>query len=115
MPRTEEKVAIQDDAASSGADILRLENMGDAPDDDEFWTTLRSNLACANADMYLLNVAAAAERLEKTLRKLGVSTMCHAVLGDGDMAAKLQTYFTSDVHAGFISVSSYASVRFLRY
>ena len=110
MSRTEEKMAIQDDAASSGADILRLENMGDAPDDDEVWTTLRSNLARANADMYLLNVAAAAERLEKALHTLGVSTTCHAILIDGDRAARLQTYFTGTEHDEVISVSACASV-----
>ena len=110
MPRTKEKMAIQDDAASSGAEFITLENIGDASGDDEFWTTLRSNLACANADKYILNVAAAAERLEKALRKLGVLTTCEAVLIDGDRAVRLQTYFTGTGHDVVISVSACASV-----
>ena len=112
MPRTDEAMETQEAVALPGAEVMRLEKISHAASHDKFWETLRSSLA---HDEYLVNIAIAAERLEMALRKLGVSTMCHAVLGDGDMAAKLQTYFTSDVHAGFISVSSYASVRFLRY
>ncbi|RPD66591.1 hypothetical protein L227DRAFT_649286 [Lentinus tigrinus ALCF2SS1-6] len=68
--------------------------------DDDFWIKLR---AAVVEDEYLEKVVLAAERLEKALAKLGVSTECKALLIDGDTAAELKTYFSSSKHAGAIS------------
>ncbi|RPD69015.1 hypothetical protein L226DRAFT_563602 [Lentinus tigrinus ALCF2SS1-7] len=47
-------------------------------------------------------VVIAAERLEKALAKIGVSTEYRALLIDGDTAADLETYFSSSEGAGVI-------------
>ena len=107
MPMTDEDMVTQRDAALPGADVMRSEKIGHALGDDEFWTTLRSTLA---HDDNLVKVADAAERLETAPRTLVVSTTCQAILINGDMDARLQTYFTSAAHVGIISVSSGASV-----
>ena len=105
MPRTAENMDTEEDVALPGVGIMRLEKMHDAPSDDsdDFWTTLRSNLA---HDEYLVQVANAAERLENALKKLRLATTCRALISDGDTAARLKTYFTESEHAGVFSVSS---------
>ncbi|RPD65743.1 hypothetical protein L227DRAFT_540670 [Lentinus tigrinus ALCF2SS1-6] len=97
--------AIADDSEmiTQGIANMQLERGGHgalASSEDHFWMKLRGAVA---QDEYLEQVVIAAERLEKALAKLGVSTECKALLIDGDMAAELKTYFSSSEHAGAIS------------
>ena len=77
----------------------RVKHIADS--DVNFWTSL---LDAVGDDTYL-DLVKAAERLEKALEKLGVSTTCMAVLIDADMAASLSDYFSQEAHHGVISVS----------
>ncbi|KAI0754525.1 hypothetical protein C8Q80DRAFT_373079 [Daedaleopsis nitida] len=68
-------------------------------DGDGFW----KDLIVATTEESLKAVVRAAERLEKALAQVGLSTECLAVLIDSDMAAPLEGYFSSSEHSGVIS------------
>ncbi|KAI0754527.1 hypothetical protein C8Q80DRAFT_373071 [Daedaleopsis nitida] len=66
-------------------------------DKEGFWTNLGG---AAGHNPYLKNVVNAAQRLEKALDKLGLSTECRALLIDGECVGFLPEYFVDPPHAG---------------
>ncbi|KAI0754533.1 hypothetical protein C8Q80DRAFT_373695 [Daedaleopsis nitida] len=92
-----EAIESNNEGAQGSHDRSGAEGAKRHSDKEGFWTNLGG---AAGHNPYLKNVVNAAQRLEKALAKLGLSTECRALLIDGECAGFLPEYFVDPPHAG---------------